>query len=92
MPLVSFWQNVERIVGITKPFVDFLRPVDSEKFIFRQVYWIFSNAIQFAKDYTQYIAREESQIVSTTNTRWGQMRNPLHKDTFALEPKFQLYN
>ena len=88
MHSISFWKDVEKILGIAKPFVDLLRLVDSEKLILRQVYWQFLEAIQFAKENTQFTAREKNQIISIANTRWSQMHTPLHKVAFALEPKF----
>ena len=54
-------------MAITKPLVDLLRLVDSEKFVIGKVYWYFSEAIQFAKDYSQFSTREKSQIVATAN-------------------------
>ena len=75
-------------MAITKPFVDLLRLVDSEKFVIGKVYWYFSKAIHFAKEDSQFSAREKSQIVAAANARWVQLHTPLHGVAFALEPKF----
>ena len=64
---VTFWRNVEKIVANTKPFVDLLRLVDSEKFVIGKVYWYFLEAIRFAKDYSHFSTREKSQIVVVAN-------------------------
>ena len=88
---ISFWRNVEKVVGVTKPFVDLLRIVDTDKFVFGKVYWIMSEAIRQAKEFNQFTAREKSQLVTIANARWAQMHTPLHGAAFVLDPKFQMF-
>lgn len=92
MHSVTFWRNVEKIVGLAKPFVDLIRLVDTEKFIIGKVYWHMSQAIAHIKDYNHFTSREKAQITAIANQRWIQMHTPLHGAAFALEPSYQLYN
>ena len=57
-------------MGVTKPFVDLLHIVDTDKFVFSKVYWIMSEAIRQAKEFNQFTAREKSQLVAIANARW----------------------
>ncbi|KAH7430047.1 hypothetical protein KP509_09G080400 [Ceratopteris richardii] len=86
----KFYHNLEKIIGITKPFVELLRMVDTDKFVIGKVYWIMSEAIQKVKDFNQFSLREKTQIVSLGEKRWTQMHTHLHGTTFVLDPTFQL--
>lgn len=89
---VAFWRNLEKIIGVSKPFVDLLRVVDTEKFVFGRVYWLMSEAIRQIKEYNHFSSREKGQLVAVANARWRQMHTPLHGAAFALDPRFQMYN
>ena len=89
---IVFWHNLEKIIGVSKPFVDFLMVLDTEKFIIGCVYWLMSKAIRQMKEYNHFSSREKGQLVAVSNARWRQMHTPLHGATFALDPKFQMYS
>ena len=82
---------MDKILNVTKPFVDLLRLVDTDSFVFGKVYWYMCEAIQKISEGTDFATRDKATVIALANKRWGQMHTPLHGAAFVLDPKFQLH-
>ena len=74
----TFWESVEKIVGISEPFVVLLQTVDTEKLVFGKVYWLMSQAINVVREYNHFSGKERTNLKKLANARWTQMHTPMH--------------
>ena len=87
----SFWSKVQKILSITKPFVELLRIVDTDKFVMGKVYWLMSCAIKHVESHEKLSARERKDISFCATKRWTMMHTPLHGEAFTLDRAFQVH-